>query len=91
MKIGKVVGSVWATKKDEQLNGQKLLILKILEDEHLEQSGFTVAADIIGAGVGDLVLLVTGSAARYAIRNHETPVDTAIVGIVDTIEVNHNE
>ena len=78
-------------KKDEHLNGQKLLILKILEDEHLEQSGLTVAADIIGAGVGDLVLLVTGSAARYAIRNHETPVDTAIVGIVDTIEVNHNE
>lgn len=91
MKIGKVIGSVWATKKDEHLNGQKLLILKILEDEHLEQSGLTVAADIIGAGVGDLVLLVTGSAARYAIRNHETPVDTAIVGIVDTIEVNHNE
>lgn len=91
MKIGKVIGSVWATKKDERLNGQKLLILKILEDEHLEQSGLTVAADIIGAGVGDLVLLVTGSAARYAIRNHETPVDTAIVGIIDTIEVNHNE
>ena len=91
MKIGKVIGSVWATKKDEQLNGQKLLIVKILEDEQVEQSGLTVAADIIGAGVGDLVLLVTGSAARYAIRNHETPVDTAIVGIVDTIEVNHNE
>lgn len=91
MKIGRVIGSVWATKKDEKLNGQKLLIIKILEDEKLEQSGFIVAADIVGAGVGDMVLLVNGSAARYAIGNHQTPVDTAIVGIVDTIEVNHNE
>jgi len=91
LKIGRVIGSVWATKKDEKLNGQKLLIIKILEDEKLEQSGFIVAADIVGAGVGDMVLLVNGSAARYAIGNHQIPVDTAIVGIVDTIEVNHNE
>lgn len=91
MEIGRVVGSVWATKKDEQLNGQKLLILKILKDESTERPGLTVAADIIGAGVGDLVLVVRGGAARHAIQNQRSPIDSAIVGIVDTIEVNRDE
>lgn len=91
LKIAKVVGSVWATKKDEHLNGQKLLVLKVLENEHVQKSGFTVAADIVGAGVGDLVLVVHGGAARQAIRDQQSPIDQAIVGIVDTIEVKQDE
>lgn len=91
MEIGRVIGSVWATKKDEQLSGQKLLVLKILEDESTVKSGITVAADIIGAGVGDLVLVVRGGAARHAIQNQRSPIDSAIIGIVDTIEVNRDE
>lgn len=86
-----MIGSVWATKKDEYLSGQKLLVLEILSDENRVKPGITVAADIIGAGVGDLVLVVRGGAARHAIQNQRSPIDSAIVGIVDTIEVNRNE
>ena len=87
MEIGRVIGRVWATKKDEQLNGQKLLVLKILLEHKEEKPELVVAADIIGAGVGDLVLVVRGGSARYAVDKPDCPIDSAIVGIVDSIEV----
>ena len=74
MKIGKVTGSVWATRKAEGLQGQTFLVVKA-ESEEL------VAADQVGAGVGDRVLLVTGTvASRFCM---EAPVDAAVVAIVD--------
>ena len=74
MKIGKVTGSVWATRKAEGLQGQTFLVVKA-ESEEL------VAADQVGAGVGDRVLLVTGTVAnRYCM---EAPVDAAVVAILD--------
>ena len=74
MKIGKVTGSVWATRKAEGLQGQTFLVVKA-ESEEL------VAADQVGAGVGDRVLLVTGtSAAKFCM---EAPVDAVVVAIVD--------
>lgn len=91
MEIGRVIGRVWATKKDEQLNGQKLLVLKLLLERGEEKPELVVAADIIGAGVGDLVLVVRGGSARYAVDNPNCPIDSAIVGIVDSIEVEQNE
>jgi len=91
MDIGRVIGRVWATKKDEQLNGQKLLVLKVLLEHGEEKPELVVAADIIGAGVGDLVLVIRGGAARYAVDNPNCPIDSAIVGIVDSIEVEENE
>lgn len=87
LEIGKVVGNVWATKKDDLLNGQKLLVLKILKSEQEEYGHLVVAADMIGAGKGELVLLSRGAAARCAIRNNQAPVDAAVVGIVDSIEM----
>lgn len=80
MKIGKVTGSVWATKKDELLNGQKLLVVQT--DTHM-----LVATDRIGAGMGDTVLLCYGSSARFSSSNHNAPIDAAIVGIIDTVEL----
>ena len=75
MKIGKVIGSVWATRKAQCLQGQTFLIVKSEGDE-------IVAADQVGAGVGDRVLVVTGSAsARYSMA---APIDAAIVAILDT-------
>lgn len=91
MKIGKVTGSVWATKKDETLNGQKLLVLKLLESSEREKEGLIVASDIIGAGVGDLVLVSFGSVARYAVGSVNAPIDAAVIGIVDSIEVDGYE
>lgn len=87
MEIGKVVGNVWATKKDEKLNGQKFLVLKLMASKDKEREGLLVASDIVGAGVGDLVLISKGGSARYAIGNMNVPIDAAVVGIIDSIEV----
>lgn len=75
MKIGKVVGSVWATRKADCLQGQTFLVVKADGEE-------IVAADQVGAGPGDRVLLATGTvASRYCM---DAPVDAAVVAIVDT-------
>ncbi|MGG5461110.1 EutN/CcmL family microcompartment protein [Clostridium sp. B9] len=87
MELGKVVGNVWATRKDEKLNGQKFLVVKLLKSKDELREGFFVAADNAGAGIGDTVLITKGGAARQSIGNREIPIDAAIVGIVDSIDV----
>lgn len=87
MELGKVVGNVWATRKDEKLNGQKFLIVKILISKDKEKEGLFVAVDNVGAGIGDTVLITKGGAARQSIGNREVPIDAAIVGIVDSIDL----
>lgn len=82
MIIGEVVGSVWATRKEESLTGLKLLLVKTWDEPHQ----MMVAADQIGAGVGDRVLVSVGSSARRILDNPENPVDAAIVGIIDEME-----
>ena len=74
MKIGKVIGTVWATRKAQCLQGQRFLVVDTLR-------GVVVAVDHVGAGTGDKVLLVTGSAA--AKFSMEAPTDAAIVAIID--------
>lgn len=88
MKIGKVIGTIWATRKDPRLAGLKLLIVQPvnllngkIDDVPL------VAADIIGAGVGETVLYVGGSSARGAAGDTGIPVDATVVGIVDDQEI----
>lgn len=77
MKIGTVTGSVWSTRKAECLSGQTFLVVRTI-------GGDIVAADQVGAGTGDKVLLVTGAAAaRYSM---EAPVDAAVVAIIDQEE-----
>ena len=78
MKIGKVIGSVWATRKAQCLQGQTFLIVKSEGDE-------IVAADQVGAGPDDRVLLVTGTtAAKYCM---DAPVDAVVVAILDREEL----
>ncbi len=81
MIIGKVIGSVVSTDKDAKLIGFKFMIVETLAETSAAKR--LVAVDDIGAGVGDTVLVVTGSAARYACSNTSAPVDAAIVGIID--------
>ena len=86
MLICEVVGHVWATKKQPELEGFKLMVVR--ESHTNEKSGKTfVAADTVGAGVGEQVLVVDGSTARRALGADDLPVDCAIVGIIDTLEV----
>jgi len=85
MLTGKVLGSVWATRKDHRLNGLKFLIIQpisLSEDANAPQR-IIVAADTIGAGVGERVLVVTGSSARVAAGDADMPVDATVVGIID--------
>ncbi|MDI3538558.1 MAG: hypothetical protein PWP58_1245 [Bacillota bacterium] len=87
MFVGKVIGNVVATKKDERLVGTKLLIVRPVDPEGRPDGRSQVAVDIVGAGIGEIVLVAEGSSARQAVRQPDSPVDAAIVGIVDTMEV----
>ena len=87
MLICKVIGHVWATKKQDSLNGQKLMIVKDPSRLFVDKGDVFVAADMVGAGVGEDVLVVTGSTARRASGREEIPVDSAIVGIIDSMEI----
>lgn len=87
MLIARVIGSVWATRKEESLQGYKLLIVKQVDEYQKEVGDPFVAVDTIGAGVGELVIVTTGSSARKIATGEEIPVDAAIVGIIDSMDV----
>lgn len=88
MKTAKVIGNIWATRKDENLNGLKLLVIQPINLIDLHPVGEPIiAADIIGAGVGETVIYVGGSSARPAAGGRNIPVDATIVGIVDGHDV----
>lgn len=91
MELGRVIGSVWATKKDEKLNGKSLLLVRQTDADNKPGKKLVVAVDTVGAGAGDQVLMVRGGSARYAISDSDTPVDAAIVGIVDSVVVEKHE
>ncbi len=87
MYLGRVIGNVVSTSENEHLVGMKLLIVEKLT-ERLERAGTSeVAVDSVGAGTGEIVIVCKGSSARYVFGKGDAPVDTSIVGIVDTVEV----
>ena len=82
MLIGKIVGSVVSTRKNEKLIGSKFMIVEaVAETGNVKR---IVAVDDVGAGIGELVLVATGSAARIGCNHENAPVDAAIVGIIDS-------
>lgn len=81
MIIGKVIGSVVSTRKNENLVGNKFMIVEPIKS--MKMAGNLVATDNIGAGIGEVVLVATGSAARVGCGAASAPIDAAIVGIVD--------
>lgn len=87
MLVGKIVGTVVATCKDEKLDGKKLLVVRIVDPETGSPGGYHVSVDTVRAGVGETVLIVGGSSARMAAELEDHPVDSAIVGIVDTVDI----
>jgi len=91
MIIGRILGTVVSTQKDERLHGKKLLIVKPINLDGTDQSGYLVAVDTVGAGFHEKVLVVGGSSARLAEGNKDCPVDSAIVGVIDSFEVNEKE
>ncbi|MBI1931353.1 MAG: EutN/CcmL family microcompartment protein [Ignavibacteriales bacterium] len=91
MVLGKVIGTVWSTRKDEKLVGSKFLIVKELDLEYKPKNNFIVAVDSVGAGVGETVLYATGSSARATAQTKDKPVDAVIMAIVDKLDVSVKE
>jgi microcompartment protein CcmK/EutM len=87
MILARVVGSVVATRKDPRLEGKKLLILKPISPDGKDESGYVVSVDTVSAGFRETVIAVSGSSARMAEGCKDTPVDSTIIGIVDTVSL----
>ncbi len=91
MIIARILGTVVSTQKDERLVGRKLLIVRPLNLDGSDASGYVVAVDTVGAGVDERVLVVSGSSARLAQGLKDVPVDAAIVGVIDHVDVSIND
>lgn len=87
MLLGKVVGTVVATRKEEEIEGLRLLVVRGLDLEGKPTPTVVVAVDAVGAGVGEVVLYASGSSARQTKVTKDRPVDATIMAIVDQIEV----
>ena len=86
MFLGRVVGTVWATRKDEKLDGLKFQIVKKVDEQLKLRPEFTIAVDSVGAGSGELVLCAAGSSARMTTVTENKPVDAVIMAIVDEVD-----
>ena len=90
MILARVVGTVVATRKDPRLVSNKLLLARPMDPRGKAEGGYLVAVDTVDSGVGDTVLIVSGSSARMASGLKDCPVDAAIVGVIDAIELNES-
>ena len=88
MIIARILGTVVATQKDERLLGKKLLIVRPVNVDGTDTTGYVVAVDTVGAGFHEKVLVVAGSSARLAQGLKDAPVDAAVVGVIDTVDIN---
>jgi microcompartment protein CcmK/EutM len=84
--MGKVVGTVVATRKEAELEGLTLLLVKACDLDGKATGSVVVAADAVGAGVGEVVLYASGSSARQTAVTQNRPVDATIMAIVDIVE-----
>ena len=87
MLLAKIVGTVVATRKDERLVSSKLLVVRPVDPTGKAEGNYLVAVDTVDAGVGETVLIVSGSSARMAAGLKDTPVDAAIIGVIDHVDV----
>ena len=91
MVLGRVAGTVVASRKEPAMEGLKFLVVRHLDPENKDLSSFVVAADAVGAGVGEVVLVATGSSARQTEATRDRPCDAVVMAIVDTWEVGGEE
>ena len=91
MNLGKVVGTVVATRKESSMDGLKFMLVKHVDSEGKETGGQVVAVDAVGVGPGELVLVAAGSSARQTLATKDRPCDAVIMAIVDTWEIGGTE
>ena len=87
MLLGKVIGTLVATRKDEKMEGLKFLVVRQISVDGKESANYVVAVDAVGAGVGEVVMYASGSSARQTKVTDQRPCDAVIMAIVDTWEV----
>lgn len=87
MQIGTVIGNVWATKKEDELQGLKFLIVQPELPNGAAIDSAYVAVDRIGAGVGDKVMVTRGSSSTNFTKEHSLPIDALIIGIIDSVDI----
>lgn len=88
MQLAKVVGTVVSTRKDASLEGLRFMLVRPVDEEGRETGSFLVAADAVGSGPDEIVLIASGSSARQTQQTDKRPVDAVIMGIVDSWDVN---
>lgn len=81
MLAARLIGSIWATRKPDSLNGLKFMLAEVIDGSN--KGHRLIVIDNIGAGIGDRVIVCTGSAARKMLDNENIPVDAAVIGIID--------
>ncbi len=91
MILGRVIGTVWSTRKDEYLVGAKFLIVRQLDLDYKPKESVVVAVDSVGAGVGEVVLVAQGSSARQTTFTRNKPIDAVIMAIVDKLDISVKE
>lgn len=87
MQIARVLGTVTSTQKEPTLRGIKFLVLQFIDDDGEPLPGYEVAADNVGAGIDEWVLVSHGSAARQVSGSEQRPVDAAVIAIIDTVSL----
>ena len=87
MLLARIVGTVVATRKDERLVSSKLLVARPIDPSGKPEGNYLVAVDTVDAGIGETVLIVSGSSARMASGLKDCPVDAAVVGVIDHVDV----
>jgi microcompartment protein CcmK/EutM len=91
MNLGKVVGTIVATRKESSMEGLKLMLVKHVDTDGKETGGQVVAVDAMGVGPGEFVLVATGSSARQTLATDKRPCDAVIMAIVDSWEIGGDE
>jgi microcompartment protein CcmK/EutM len=89
--LGRVAGTLVASRKEASMEGLKFLVVRYLDVDNTDAGSFVVAADAVGAGVGEVVMVATGSSARQTEATRDRPCDAVIMAIVDTWEVGGEE
>ena len=87
MRLGRVVGKVWATAKDKRLKGVKLMIMEVIDENKQPTGKVFVAADTIGSRHGDVVFWVSGAEATRPFQDRNIPSDVTIIGLVDSLDI----
>jgi carbon dioxide concentrating mechanism protein CcmL len=91
MQIARVRGTVVSTQKDPSLMGVKFILVQFIDEEGQPLPRYEVAADSVGAGVNEWVLVSRGSAARQFVGSENRPIDALVVGIIDTVSLDNQK